>query len=52
MFKDMENVLLEDMPIIPIYFNETIIVTKNYVKDVYTNKMGNVKLDKAYLWKN
>ena len=52
MFKNMENVLLEDMPIIPIYFNETIIITKNYVKDVYTNKMGNVKLDKAYLWKD
>lgn len=52
MFKDMENLLLEDMPIVPIYFNKTVIVTRNYVKDVYTNKMGNIKLDKVYLWKN
>ncbi|MFL0194201.1 peptide ABC transporter substrate-binding protein [Clostridium sp. WILCCON 0269] len=51
-FKDIENILLEDMPIIPLYFNNTVITTRNYVKGIYTNKMGNVKLDKAYLSNN
>lgn len=51
-FRDMENILIEDMPIIPLYFNKDVIVTNNYIKGVYTNRMGNIKLDKVYLWKN
>ncbi|RMC93055.1 peptide ABC transporter substrate-binding protein [Clostridium autoethanogenum] len=47
--KEMENMLMEDMPIIPLYFNDVIISQKNYVQGIYTNKLGNIKLDKAYL---
>lgn len=47
--KDMENILMEDVAIIPLYFNDVTISEKNYVQGIYTNKLGNIKLDKAYL---
>lgn len=49
--KESENILLEDDALIPLYFDNTIICSKNYVKGVYFNKLGNVKLDRAYLSK-
>ncbi|WP_446897682.1 peptide ABC transporter substrate-binding protein [Clostridium sp. LBM24168] len=49
--KEAESILLDDNAIIPLYFDNTIICVKNYVKGVYLNKLGNVKLDKAYLSK-
>lgn len=48
-FKEMENILMEDMAVVPLYFNGVIISEKNYVQGIYTNKLGNIKLDKAYL---
>lgn len=49
--KEAESILLNDSALIPLYYNSTIICTKSYVKGVYVNKLGNVKLDKAYLSK-
>jgi peptide/nickel transport system substrate-binding protein len=46
--RDIENTLAQDMPAVPLYFNDTVIISKIYVKGVYANKMGNVKLDRVY----
>ncbi|MEY7999742.1 peptide ABC transporter substrate-binding protein [Clostridium sp. Mt-5] len=48
-FRDIENTLAQDMPMVPLYFNDTVIISKTYVTGIYTNKMGNIKLDRAYL---
>lgn len=47
--RESENILMQDMPIVPLYFNNTIICEKSYVEGVYNTKKGNIKLDKAYL---
>lgn len=44
-----ENTLYEDVPFIPIYFNDIVICKKKNIKDVYFTQKGNVKLDKAYV---
>ncbi len=43
-----ENLLMEDMPVIPIYFNNIIVCKKNDIQGIYTTKKGNMLLDKAY----
>lgn len=48
-FRDIENDLARDMPMVPLYFENTVIVSKTYVSGVYANIMGNIKLDRAYL---
>ncbi|MBA5850868.1 peptide ABC transporter substrate-binding protein [Clostridium sp. cel8] len=49
--KDAQDILINDTAVIPLYYNNTILCSKSYVKGVYVNKLGNVKLDKAYLTK-
>lgn len=47
-----EDILSRDLPTVPIYFHNTILCTKQYIKDVYVNKEGNILLDKAYVEDN
>ncbi|MBP2033210.1 peptide/nickel transport system substrate-binding protein [Clostridium algifaecis] len=49
--KEAENILLGDNALIPLYFNNIVICNKSYIKGIYFNKLGNVKLDRAYLSK-
>lgn len=49
--KEAEQILLNDTAVIPLYFDNTIICSKNYVKGIYINRIGNIKFDKAYLSK-
>lgn len=46
---EAQDMLLDSSVVIPLYFDNTIICTKNYVKGVYMNKLGNIKFDRAYL---
>lgn len=45
--KEAENILMDDMPVIPLYFKNIIVCKKNNVEGVYTVNKGNIKLDKA-----
>jgi ABC-type oligopeptide transport system substrate-binding subunit len=47
--KRAEELLLADVPAIPVYFHNIILCKKASVKDVYVTKEGNVKLDRAYI---
>ncbi|MBV4419904.1 peptide ABC transporter substrate-binding protein [Clostridium tyrobutyricum] len=49
--KQAEEMLLQDTALIPLHLDNTILCSKNYVKEIYVNKLGNVKLDRAYLSK-
>lgn len=44
-----ENILFEDMPIVPLYCNNIIVCKKSNVEGIYVTKKGNIKLDKAYI---
>ncbi|MEY8764128.1 MULTISPECIES: peptide ABC transporter substrate-binding protein [Clostridium] len=48
-FRDIESDLAQDMPMVPLYFENTVIVSKTYISGVYADKLGNIKLDRAYL---
>lgn len=47
--KEAENILMEDMPIVPLYFSNNIICNKGSIEGIYTINKGNIKLDKAYV---
>lgn len=47
--KGAEEMLINDLPMMPIYFHNMILCRKNSIKGVYTTKEGNIKLDKAYV---
>ncbi|WP_123054510.1 peptide ABC transporter substrate-binding protein [Clostridium sp. JN-1] len=47
-FRNAENILMQDMILIPLYFDDTIVCKKQKICDVYINHSGNVVLDKAY----
>lgn len=47
--KEAENILMEDVPITPLYFSKNIICKKNDIEGIYTTKRGNIKLDKVYV---
>ncbi|MDR3596156.1 peptide ABC transporter substrate-binding protein [Clostridium sp.] len=44
-----EDVLMADMPIIPIYYYTQTKGIKDYVKGVRVNALGNIYFDKAYI---
>jgi peptide/nickel transport system substrate-binding protein len=44
-----EEILINDMPVIPIYFHNILLCKDPNIKDVYITKEGNVRLDKAYI---
>ncbi|MCT8976295.1 peptide ABC transporter substrate-binding protein [Clostridium sp. CX1] len=47
--REAENILMDDMPIVPLYFTNSVICKKNNIDGIYTNKRGNIKLDKVYI---
>ena len=47
--KDSEEILMKDLPVIPIYFHNVVICKRNEVKGIYVTERGTVRLDKAYL---
>ncbi|SFC55085.1 peptide ABC transporter substrate-binding protein [Clostridium uliginosum] len=44
-----EDVLMEDMPIIPLNYNSKVKGVKSYVKDVNVSPLGFIYFDKAYI---
>jgi len=49
LLKEAENMLMEDTPVVPLYFSNIIICKKNNIEDIYRINKGNIKLDKAYV---
>jgi oligopeptide transport system substrate-binding protein len=48
MLKDAEAILMDEMPIIPIYFYTNVWVEKENLKDVVVSGLGDVQLKWAY----
>lgn len=46
---EAEDVLMNDMPVIPLYFYTNVVCVKSYVKDVHKSPLGFVFFDKAYI---
>jgi oligopeptide transport system substrate-binding protein len=44
-----EDILMTDMPIIPVYFGANLVCGKDYVKGVKVTSLGIVLFDKAYV---
>lgn len=44
-----EEVLINDMPTIPIYFRNIVLCKMPNVEGIYVTKEGNVKLDRAFI---
>lgn len=44
-----EDLLMNDMPIIPLYFYTNVVCIKDYVKDVHKSPLGMVYLNKTYI---
>ncbi|WP_315080882.1 peptide ABC transporter substrate-binding protein [uncultured Clostridium sp.] len=44
-----EDILMEDMPILPLYYKVEVKGIKTYVKDVRVSPLGFVYFDKAYI---
>jgi peptide/nickel transport system substrate-binding protein len=44
-----EELLLSDLPTIPIYYENLIVCKKSNIDGIYTTKEGNLKLDRAYV---
>jgi peptide/nickel transport system substrate-binding protein len=51
LLKKAEKVLINDAPVIPIYFHNIVLCKKPVVHGVYVTQEGNVKLDRAYVQK-
>lgn len=47
--KNGETILLNEMPNIPLFFQNMILCKKSDIKGIYILKEGNVKLDKAFI---
>lgn len=46
---EAEKILIDEMPIMPIYFYTGSYLKKNYVKDVYLSELGDVDFKWAYV---
>lgn len=44
-----EELLLSDLPTIPIYYENLVVCKKSNIEGVYITKEGNLKLDRAYV---
>ncbi len=49
---DAENILMKDMPVIPIYFYTNVVCMKPYLKGIHKSPLGFVFFDKAYVEKH
>jgi oligopeptide transport system substrate-binding protein len=48
---DAEDILMNDMPLIPLYFYTNVCCIKNYVKVIHKSPLGFVFLDTTYIQK-
>ena len=46
---EAEDILMEDMPIIPVYYYTTVVCQKPTIKDVRISPLGQVYFTKAYV---
>lgn len=49
MLHDAEALLMEDLPVIPVYFYTNIICYRDYVKDVRKSSLGTMYFDNAFI---
>lgn len=45
-----EELLINDMPSIPLYFHNIVLCKKSNIEGIYITKEGNIKLDRAYIY--
>lgn len=45
---EAEKMLMDDMPMIPLYFFNTLVCKNTNVEGIYISSIGNVKLDRVY----
>ena len=50
--KQAENILIEEMPLSPVYHWNQVYLNKSYLKEVYISPIGSIHLGKAYIEKN
>lgn len=43
-----EKMLMDDMPVIPLYFYNTLVCRNTDIDGIYISNIGNVRLDRAY----
>lgn len=48
---DAEDILMNDMPLIPLYFYTNVACIKSYVKDIHKSPLGFIFLDTTYIQK-
>lgn len=48
---EAEDILMEDMPLIPLYYYTNVVCIKDYVKDVHKSALGFVYFDYGYIEK-
>lgn len=49
---DAEDILMKDIPVIPLYFYTNVVCKKDYVKDVHISPLGFIYFDKTYITKH
>ena len=49
LFRQAEDILMEDMPVIPLYYDTQPMGVKNYIKDLNVSPLGFIYFDKAYI---
>lgn len=49
LLKDAEEILMRDLPVIPLYFDNVVLCKKDEVKGIYVTERGTIRLDRAYL---
>lgn len=49
LYKKSEEILINDMAAIPLYYTNILLCKKSNVRDVYVTKEGSIKLDRAYI---
>jgi oligopeptide transport system substrate-binding protein len=47
-----EDILMKDLPIIPLYFYTSVVEIKSYVKGIHKSPLGNVYFNNAYIDKS
>ncbi|MCM8711864.1 peptide ABC transporter substrate-binding protein [Clostridium sp. SYSU_GA19001] len=49
LLEKVEEILIDDMPMMPLYFKNIVLCKKSNIEGIYITPEGNVKLDRAYV---
>ncbi|WP_294405938.1 peptide ABC transporter substrate-binding protein [uncultured Clostridium sp.] len=49
LFRQAEDIVMEDMPVIPLYYDTQPMGVKSYIKDLSVSPLGYIYFDKAYI---